>query len=244
MMFKKTLVTAVLCWSALIPTALAQEPVPLTIRALAFSIEQRVDEAFAHDPAAPDGTPAVPVQIKTYLNHEVSQMVVNGGRLVFTTKPERSSLKAPADVIAEVTLPRGTRSAILLFMPGESGGPTKARVLVVPDTKEDFPPGSFRISNFSPLPVQIKLQKKDFNFQPGETHIIVNPPMDDTNHAGMEAFAFVNNKPRRIAASRWPSPGTGRNLAILFQHPVSKQVQLRSFDDVTPRDPPPIPVPE
>jgi hypothetical protein len=240
----KLIASAAIFVAALLPAA-AQAPGAGTVnvRALAFTPAQRVDDAYAHDPAAADGTPASLAPVKTYLNHEVSPVVLTGRKIVFTTKPERASLKVPGEVIGEATLPAGVRSAILLFLPAESGEAGKARVLVIPDSKSEFPPGSFRISNLSPLPVQIKLEKKDFNFQPGQTRLIEDPPMNDTEHAGMEAFAFIDNQPRRIAASLWPNPGTGRNLAILYQNEVNGHVQLRSFDDVTPRDPQPITAP-
>jgi len=243
-MIVKLLASAAFLCAALLPSAAqAQAGGAVSIRALAFTANERKDQAYAHDPAAADGTPAALTPIKTYLNHEMSPVILSGSRIVFTTKPERSSLKVPDEMIAEATLPAGVRSAIFLFLPADSGEAGKSRVLVIPDSKSDFPPGSFRISNLSPLPVQIKLEKKDFNFQPGQTRLIEDPPMNDTEHAGMEAFAFIDNKPRRIAASLWPNPGTGRNLAILYQNAVTGHVQLRSFDDVTPRDPQPIAVP-
>lgn len=241
-MIAKTLAIAALACAAVLPAA-AQTPTSLNVRALAFTVQQRVDEAFAHDPAAQDGTPATPAPVKTYLNHESAPLILTGRKVVFTKSAERASLKDTAQVIGEATVPTGTRSAIFLFLPDEAGEAGKSRILVIPDEKKDFPVGSFRISNFSPSPVQIKLEKKDFNFQPGQTQVIENPPMNDTNHAGMEAFAFIENKPRRIAASLWPSPGAARNLAILYQHPVTKQIQLRSFDDVPPRDPQPVVAP-
>jgi len=243
MIYKLFASAALFCAVILPAAAQAQGGGIVNVRALAFTANQRIDQAYAHDPAAAEGTPASLAPIKTYLNHEMSPVVLTGRRVVFTTKPERGSLKVPAEVIAEATLPAGVRSAIFLFLPADSGEAGKARVLVIPDSKSEFPPGSFRISNLSPLPVQIKLEKKDFNFQPGQTVLIQDPPMNDTEHAGMEAFAFIDNKPRRIAASLWPNPGTGRNLAILYQDPVTGHVQLRSFDDVTPRDPQPIAVP-
>lgn len=225
----------------LILPATAQQPAAakIDLRLLAFTPLERVDEAFAHDPAAADDAPAVPAEIKTYLNHEGLEMVLQGRNVVFTKSRERASIKRDDEVIARVTLPNGVNSAILLFLPGDGAADAGGRVVTIPDSKREFPAGSFRVSNLSPLPVQIRLEDKNYNFQPGQTRVIDDAPMRENRHSGMQAFAFVDNEPRRIASSLWPDPGDRRVVQVLYQHPQSGQIQMKAFDDIPPRDPTP-----
>lgn len=230
-------ISAFLSFLVLPLAAQQSSAVRIDLRLLAFSPLERVDDAYAHDPAAPDDAPAVEAPIKTYLNHEGAVMNLEGRNVVFTKSRERASIRRDEDVIARVTLPDGVRSAILLFLPGNGAAEGGPRVVTIPDSKQEFPAGSFRIANLSALPVQIRLEDKNYNFQPGQTRIIDDAPMRENSHSGMQAFAFVDNEPRRIASGLWPDPGDRRVVQVLYQHPQSGQVQLKAFDDIPPREP-------
>ncbi len=207
------------------------------VRLLAFQTDAATDDVYAHDPDAPAETPATKTPLKTYLNHEFSTVTLSGRRIVFTTKPERSSLTNEADLLGAVTMPEGVTSAILLFLPPKPGSTTGHQILPIDDSKRAFPAGSFRVLNLSPLAVRIVLEGKNFDFKAGETSLISDPPVRDGNQSGMKAFAYRDNAWIRIGSGIWPHPGKNRAVQVLFFNPATDQVQLRAFDDVPPRPP-------
>lgn len=229
--------------SALTATLGAQEKAatpPLELRLLAFNSSHGITEAHAHDPAKPGG-PSVPTPVKTYLNHEFVTVPATGRSLAFTTKPDPASLTRPGELLGEVTLPAGTRSAILLFLPTAPTSKARFKILPIDDSPKGFPVGSFQIFNLSQEAVRLQLESKNFDFKPGQSSLIEDPPVGENHHCAMRAFAFHKNKWQRVATSLWPPPGEARVLQILFQHPQTGQVQLRGFDDVPPRAPAPTP---
>jgi len=218
-------------------TAQEKAPAKTELRFLAFSAEVQQKEVFAHDPAAPDVTAPVKVEIKNYLNHQFSTLALLSRKIVFTTKAERASIGHPEEVIGEVSLPNGVNSAILLFLPGKAGSAGSNKIMVVNDSKKAFPAGSFHITNLSPLEVRLMLEQKQFNFKPGQTVLIEDPPVREGEMSGMRTFAFKNNAWVPVSTGLWPHPGDARGLMVLFQNPSTGNIQLRSFDDVPPRAP-------
>ena len=222
--------------AALLPlAATAKTAIRVELRLLAFQPDFGTDDAYAHDPDAGPEAAATKTPLKTYLNHEFSTVNLTGRRIVFTTKPERGSLTREGEVLGAVTLPEGVSSAILLFLPPKPDSKVRFQILAIDDSKRAFPAGSFRVSNLSPQPVRIVLEDKNFNFKPGETALITDPPVRDGNQSGMKAFAFRDNTWQRIGSGIWPHPGNNRVVQVLFFDPVMDQVQLRAFDDVPPR---------
>ena len=226
----------------LMPLAALEKPAfRAEIRLLAFQPNQAIDEAFAHDPSLPETAAAtavaVKVPVKSYLNHEFSNVVLTGKRIIFTTHPDRASLTRAEDLLGETTLPDGVSSAILLCLPTAPGNKARFQILTIDDSKRAFPAGTFRVSNLSPQPVRIVLEDKTYNFKPGEIQLITDPPVRAGNQSGMQAFAFQNNVWIRIGSGIWPHPGRNRVVQVLFTNPATGQVQLRAYDDVPPREP-------
>ncbi len=230
-MIRKLLSVAALAVTLLVPAAAQQT----ALRLLAFEPPLKMKEVFIHDPATAAAAP-VTSEIKSYLNHENSLVELRGREVVVTTSADPGSAKDPKSVVGKATLPAGTRAAILLFLPQDAPGGGK-RVLVIPDSRRDFPAGSINIVNLSPYPVQVKLEGKDFNFLPGKSDVIEDPPVGADMHADMEAIAYIENKPRRVHATRWGHPGGSRRVQVIFQEPGTGFVKFRGFDDVPPRDP-------
>ena len=229
--------------ASLLQPAAAQEKSSFQaeIRLLAFQPDQAVDEAYAHDPAVPEPAAAtalgIKVPVKSYLNHEFSIVRLTGQRIVLTTQAEHASLTRPDELLGEVALPEGVRSAILLCLPAAVGEKARFRILAIDDSKRAFPAGTFRVSNLSPQPVRIVLEEKTYQFNPGEIKLITDPPVRAGNQSGMKAFAFHDNIWQRIGSGIWPHPGQNRVVQVLFTNPSTGQVQLRAYDDVPPRDP-------
>jgi hypothetical protein len=225
--------------SACMLTAQPATPAPasLQLRLLAFQPGQATEQAFLHDPAAPAAASGVKAPIKSYLNHEVVPAIALSSKLILTKSADRASLKQPDQWLAEVTLPSGLRSAVLICLPEATGAKHPFRVLVIDDSKKAFPPGSFRVTNLSPSQVRIELEKRPWVIKPGATEMIVDPPVRHGNLSGMKTFVQEGQTWRRIASGIWPHPGKERVIQLLFYHPVTKQVQLRAFDDIPPRDP-------
>jgi hypothetical protein len=237
-MIRTTISLAAVLSAALLPlSAQNKPPVTVEIRMLAFSPELQLPEAFAQDPTAPEAAASVPAPIKSYLNHQFSTMTLTSRKIVFTTKPERASLKHDEELIGEVTLPDGVNSAILLFLPGKQGGKGRYQIMAINDSKRAFPAGSFYITNLSPLPVRLMLEQKNFDFKPGQTVLIEDPPVREGDMSGMRTFAFKDNAWAPVSTGLWPHPGTSRSLKVLFQNPTSGNIQMMAFDDVPPRAP-------
>jgi hypothetical protein len=235
MIYKTLLSVAVL--GAVINSSSAEAPatVRAEIRMLAFTNNLEQAESYAQDPAAEPTATSVAAPIKTYLNHEFSTVTLKSRKITFTTKPDRASLTREGETIGEVILPEGVESAILLFLPGKPGDKTRCKILAINDSKRGFPAGSYNATNMSPLPIRLMLEQKNFDFKPGATMLIENPPVREGGQAGMRTFAFKDNVWKAIATGLWTPPVEGRRVIVLFQDPASGDVQLRAFDDDPPR---------
>jgi hypothetical protein len=216
---------------------------PVSLRLLSFSGDPSLGEVFVQDPAADPAIPAVASKVQTYLNREGPSLNLFGNSVAFTKKQDRDSMKRPGELLAKLELSPSLRTAILVFLPGQPGGETPYRIFVIDDSPKNFPAGSFHVTNLSPLPVKITLEKQPYDFKPGATVVIDKPPMAENQHAHMQAFAFVSNEWRSIGTGLWPNPGDARGVQLLYQEPVSGQVQLRAYDDVPVRPPAPAPRP-
>ncbi len=233
----------ILLWlaSACLLTAQPATPalIPLQLRLLAFQPGQATEQAFLHDPAAPPTTGGIKAPVKSYLNHEFIPVIAAPPKLILTKSADRASLDQPDQRLAEITLPGGLRSAVVICLPEATGLNHSFRVLVIDDSKKAFPPGSFRVTNLSNSQVRIELEKRPWVIKPGATEMIIDPPVRHGNLSGMKTFVLDGQDWRRIASGIWPHPGKERVIQLLFYHPVTKQVQLRAFDDVPPREPAP-----
>lgn len=216
------------------PASAQDGGVKAQVRLLSFSPTIAQSDIFIQDPAADPTAPSTPGTLKSYLNHQFSSVSLRSRKLVFTTKPDRASLTREGELVGEVTLPAGGNTAILLFLPGKPGGKTQYQIMPVTDTKKAFPAGSFHLTNLSPVPVRLLLEKKPFEFRPGQTALIEDPPVRAGGMIGMRASAFIDNAWLEVSASLWTHPGRGRGLMIIFQDPASKDIQLKAFDDIPP----------
>lgn len=234
-MIRSFLTTALFALS-LIPS-IAQKAVPAKyeLRLLAFTRDLQTEDAFAQDPAAKEGAAPIAAPIKGFLNHQFITVPLSTRKIAFTSKPDHESLKRPGELIGEVTLPANLKSGLLVFLPGDPNGKSKSRIMVINDSKGAFPAGSFHITNLSPAPIRLMLEKKNFDFTPGKTILIQDPPVREGRMCGMRAWAHQGNQWKPIATSLWSHPGGSRSVKILFQDPVTSRIQLRSFDDVPPR---------
>jgi hypothetical protein len=237
MIRKNLLVVAVL--TLLVGAASAQNAPTLSaeIRLLSFNPEGSVDEAFIQDPGAAATAQAVKAPVKSFLNHEFSTVLLTSRKFAVTAKPTRTSLTTPGELLAEVTLPEGVNSAIVIFLPAKKGDKAKFQGLVINDAKRVFPAGSYHATNLSPMPIRLVLEKKNFDFKPGQALLIEDPPVREGRKSGMRTFAFKDNVWMAMATGIWPHPGEARSVLLFFYDAATGDVQLRSFDDVAPRDP-------
>jgi hypothetical protein len=229
-----------------LPAVQAQDPAPapapaqesgMKLRAISFMVDKPITGLFAHDPSVPGAIPGVAFPVKTYLNHEFSQVPVRGDTVVFTGSSDPASAKDAAKIIAKAKLPSGFRKGIFIFLPGTGRpGDTAYRVLVMEDSLGSFPRGSVKVMNLSPVPVRVRLEKTVYEFKSGETKLIEDQPVGENNSSSMLAFALKNNDWQRIGAGVWPHPGEKRVIEIIFENPKSGQVELAGIRDVAVRD--------
>lgn len=221
-------------------TLIAQDGAPtktLKTRSISFQVDDPIPEVFAHSVAAIPDTPGVPVNVKSYLNHETEALPIKGDRLVFTSSPDRSSIEDPKQIVAKVKMPDGVRSAIFMFLPGSGkAGAPKYRILPIEDTTRAFPRGSFKVINLSPSPLRITLEKSIYDFKTGETKIIKDPPVNSRNASAMRAFNRVDGQWSGIGATTWPHPGSKRVIHVAFYNPSSKKVEMRGIRDIAVED--------
>jgi hypothetical protein len=223
--------------AASISIAAAQAPAPVIqakVRLLAFTPELSKPEVYAHDPAAAADILGVKTEIKSYLNHQSCLVATRSKKVVFTTKPDHASIGRQGELIGEASLPATGNSALMVFLPGKPGDKATNLVMAVDDSKRAFPPGSFHITNISPQVVRLKLEKTQYDFTPGKTLLISDPPIGENHQAGMEASVQKGNAWSPVASGFWPIPKSGRNLALIFQNPATGRIALHSFDDVPP----------
>lgn len=230
------LLAVAMLWSSALPSF--AEPAPTIhaeIRLLAFSSDFVMDEVFAQDPAATPTAASVKTSVRSGLNHEFTTLQLTGPKIVFTKKADRESMTREGELVGEVSMPDGVKSAILLLIPPAKESKALCRIMAINDSKRAFPAGSYFATNMSPLKVRMILQEKNFDFNPSQTMLIEHPPMNADHQIGMETFAFKDNAWLQMAASIWSDPGKRRTVLIFYPDVATGYVQLRAFDDVMPR---------
>jgi hypothetical protein len=180
------------------------------------------------DGGAPD---AGVLEVKSFLNHEGTVFKLKGPKIVLTTQAGAASAKDPAQLIGSCELPAKGGSVILLFVPEKADSPT-SKIVVIDDSKKAFPPGSFKIANLSSIPVKIELEKKPFDFKPGEIRNIEDPPVNDANASGIKGTCESGGEWHMFSSGVWPHPGGKRVLQVLTDNAETKLVDIRGFRDV------------
>jgi hypothetical protein len=241
MIYQKPLTTLLILLTSLPVTALAQDaPSTRTLRArsISFQVDGTIPDLYAHSPTAGDeAAEGVPVEVKSYLNHEAADLILKNDRVIFTTSSDRSSLTDSEKVMAKVQVPESFRSAVLMFLPGDGKKDSpKYQVLPIDDDTRSFPRGSFKVINLGPIPLRITLEKKIWDFRPGQTRVIEEPPVNNRNASAMRAYKFADEQWQGIGATSWPHPGRKRVIHVAFYNPSSKKIELRGIRDIAVRD--------
>ncbi len=171
------------------------------------------------------------LRLKSFLNHEYDLLETKGGPVVFSAEADPASAKAEESIFARADLPGKPGSYILVFAPGTKEAPgTKA--VIVDSAAKAFPPGSVMVLNLSSVPVTIELEKKPFEFEPGEIEIIKNMPVGAGQSAGMKASCMRSGKKEAIASGIWPHPGGKRTLQVILENPSSGRIEIKGIRDV------------
>jgi hypothetical protein len=222
--------------------AFAQQPaVQAKIRLLAFTPDLQFQEAFARDPSIQDGSEAALTPINTYLESDPLTVPTKSRKIAFTTKSDFGSINRPNELIGEATLPASARSAIFVFLPGKAGDKAKSQIMVFDDSKQAFPAGSLNIVNISPQAVRLSLENKNYDFTPGKTILIPEPPLRPGNLTGMRAFVQKGSTWTPLSTGIWSYTKSRRKLAIIFQNLATAKIELRTFEDTPPSEEPPQP---
>lgn len=208
----------------------------LRIRALAVSLQTPLPkEAYSHALPSDGKATGVKIDIKSYLNHQFNLMAPATRKMVWTDSPDPGSVDDKEHVLASVLIPDGMSSGIFLVLPAAGSGEEKLRLLPIADSVDQFPAGSLKLMNMSPVDIRIQLEKKDYEIKSGKTLLIGEMPVSENNSAGMKAFCLNEGKWQRIGSGVWPSPGKKRVLQLFFVNPSSGQVEMRGFRDIAER---------
>ncbi|MEO5716761.1 MAG: hypothetical protein ABIT37_25000 [Luteolibacter sp.] len=216
-------------------TAFGQDSKPPTrevhLRLLAFDNETAPAESYTFDPAATQPVSGIAAPIKGYLNHEGVVLKLYGNDVVFSKSGKAEDAKKADLQLGKVTLPQSGSYFMLIFLPA---GKETFRILALDDSVKEFPLGSYRVISLSRLPVKITLEDKPYEFKPGQSSLITNPPVQANQHSAMYAFAEVDGKWQRIGSGLWPNPGLKRSVQLFFDNPETMQTELRGFRDIAP----------
>lgn len=199
------------------------------VRGITLGQDNPPTEVHVHqDGGAPD---AGVLEVKSFLNHEGTTFKLKGPKIVLTTQAGAASAKDPAQLIGSCELPAKGGSVILLFVPEKPDAPT-SKILVLDDSKKAFPPGSFKVANLSSLPVKIEVEKKAFDFKPGEIRNIEDPPVNESSASAIKGTCESEGEWKSFFSGVWPHPGGKRVLQVITDNPDSKLVDIRGFRDV------------
>jgi hypothetical protein len=212
--------------------AFAQQPaMQAKIRVLAFTHNLRFEQAYARDPSVQDGAEGALTPIDTHLESDPFMVPTRSRKIVFTTKPDFGSINRPNELIGEATLPANARSAIFVFLPGKPGDKAKSQILAFDDSKQAFPAGALNIVNISPQAVRLTLEKNNYDFTPGKTLLIAEPPLRPGNLIGMQAFVQKGSAWAPLSTSIWSYTKSRRKLAIIYQNQATAKIELRTIED-------------
>jgi len=217
--------------------AFAQQPAfQAKIRLMAFTPDLRFEHAFARDPSIQDAAEAISTPIDTHLESDPFMVPTRSRKIVFTTKPDFGSINRPNELIGEATLPGNARSAIFIFLPGKAGDKAKSQIMVFDDSKQAFPAGSLNVVNISPQAVRLTLEKKNYDFTPGKTILIPEPPTRPGNLTGMRASVQKGSEWAPLSTGIWSYTKSRRKLAIIFQNLATTKIELRTIEDLPPAE--------
>lgn len=206
----------------------AAEARDVRVRALTVAGRDPGPGVFLHDGTAGSGTA---VRVKNFLNHEFEEFDLDSDKVVITTESSRKSTENPELVLAELEWPADCDSAILLFVPGEEAGKVQARL--VPDSKENFPAGSYLIVNISAEPLRFQLEEEEYPVEASGQVLITDPPEGEQVAASqMQAFRELDGEWKRVAAARWAHPGSKRELHVASVNPRSDRLRVQGIKDV------------
>ena len=208
------------------PAAAAPEEYRVRGLSLQFNVPPEI-----HIHSADGKASAGVIHPKSFLNHEYDLLETKGGAVVLTAKADPASAKVEEDVIGQCELPAKPGSYILLFLPDEAKA-SKAKIVVVDSSAKAFPPGSFKVLNLSSVAVKIELEGKPFDFKPGETVVIKDPPVGANQTAGMKATFERDGKLQTISSGIWPHPGDKRALQVITESGANKRLELKGVRDV------------
>lgn len=171
--------------------------------------------------------PAGVVKVKSFLNHEFDTLKLKDNKLKFTA----AAAGGPAEEIGSCEIPAKAASVILVFMPDAPDSKT-CKIVVVEDSAKAFPPGSFKIANLSEVPVKIELEKKEFEFKPGEIGTIEDPPVGANQASGMKGYSQREDGWQAFVSAIWPHPGGKRVLQLVTANPATGQLEMRGVRDI------------
>lgn len=207
---------------------------------MAFDTASIPEKSYIFDPAASQPVAGIEAPIKGYLNHEGQVLTLYGNEVIFSKSMKTEDQKKPEFQLAKVTLPKTGNRFLLVFLPNAN---QTFKILPLDDSIKEFPLGSYRVISLSRFPVKLTLEDKAYEFKPGQSTVITDPPVQANNHSAMYAFSQVDGKWQRIGSGLWPHPGKKRSVQIFFDNPLSQQTELRGFRDISPPAPGPIETP-
>ena len=80
--------------------------------------------------------------------------------------------------------------------------------------------------------MKIELEKKEFEFKPGEIRAIEDPPVGANQASGMKGYSQQDGEWQAFVSAIWPHPGGKRVLQLVTANPATGQLEMRGVRDI------------
>lgn len=217
--------------------------------------------------AAPEAPPTIPVSIYcfayapqldtihlrtgaiSYQKVELStanivgpqQTLVDNGAITLHRQETAKDGSNTWPVVGRVRLPADCPRALILLLPAPADDALPYRGLAFVHTGRDFPLGSMKMVNLSPFAVRGTVGAATVTIRSGAVETF--QPRGAAGESVPVLFEYQrDDRWQRMAATRWALRDDRRSLICIFEHPVTKRMNMRSIPDRTlPATPPPNP---
>jgi hypothetical protein len=217
--------------------------------------------------AAPEAPPTIPVSIycfayapnldtvhlrtgaASYQKVELStanivgpqQALVDNGTITLHRQEAAPDGTTTWPVVGRVRLPADCPRALLLLLPAPAGEALPYRGLAFVHTNRDFPLGSMKMVNLSPFAVRGAVGAATVTIRSGGVETF--QPRGEAGESVPVLFEYQrDDRWQRMTATRWALREDRRSLICIFEHPVTKRMNMRSIPDRTlPPNPDPNP---
>jgi hypothetical protein len=134
--------------------------------------------------------------------------------------------------IGAVTVPAGSKAAIIIFLPVAADEPPASKILVIDDSPEKFPDGGAFVANFQTQEIRFTIGERKLMLKAGTTCAVPKPEQVDDFNMAPVVFEFRKDEKWRTARESTQRflPGI-RYLMFCYIDPQSGRPRVSTFED-------------